>query len=116
MTTTVVNAPMPIRRDLRMKRGADFRMSIIAKEDDRVTIKDTTDWDVLMTFKDAPNGEQYLQLAIGSGITNTPAEGRLAFEITNVNVDWTRAIYDIIIIDALGTRTCPFYGDVEVIQ
>jgi len=116
--TQVITAAMPVQRGLRMKKGADWRMTITAKEDDQVTPRDITGWDVILTIKDRPNGDQMIQLTIGDGIALTPASGRMDFEILSEGVDeleFSRATYDIIIIDANDDKTCPFYGDVELI-
>lgn len=116
--TATIRAEMPIERDLRMKHGADFRMTIFAKEDDRTTIKDTTDWEITMTLKERSNGRIYATLSNGAGITNTPAEGKIYFELPADTVDgypFTRCYYDIIITDAGGDKTCPFYGTVEML-
>jgi hypothetical protein len=107
---------LPVRRDIEMKRGADWNWTIKLREDDGVTAKDTTGYAVTMTIK---NGTQiYDILTIDNGITNTPVSGQLNFRIPYSDVDsyeFSSAEYDVIIVNNLGKHWAPFYGNIRVI-
>lgn len=112
-TTQTITAPMPITRNLKWKRGADWSMTLRLKEDDG-SIRDTTSYSATMTIKASQNGETYTSIAA----VNTAAEGKLYFAITASNIgalDFGHAVYDIIITDALGGKTCPLVGDLELL-
>jgi hypothetical protein len=118
---TVISGPMPLVHNLRMKRGADWRMRIYVKEDDRITIRVTTNWTAVMNIKSAGNGEIYTSLGIvttGTGIINTGASGLFTFQILAAAMDaldFSHAIYEIILTDVSGLKTCPFIGEVEML-
>ena len=115
--TTVIREIPPIRHDFTWKQGADWNVTIKLKEDDRVTVKVTTDYEMTMTIKSAQNGETYATLIIGTGIEHTPAAGQFNISRTAAEIaayDFTAAVYDIIIEDDLGGKMCPFYGEIMV--
>ena len=117
--TTVIRETPPIKHDFTWKQGSDWHATIKLKEDDRITAKDTTDYAMTMTIKSAPNGETYDTLTIGTGmIVHTPAGGQFNINRTAAQIaayDFTSAVYDIIIEDASGGLTCPFYGEIVVL-
>ena len=112
-----IRATPPIRRNTRFKRGADWHWTIKLKEANG-TAKDTTDYDMVMNIKSAANGETYDTLVVGTEITHTPASGQFALELLSTTIDaydFSTAIFDVIITDASGGNTCPFYGEITVI-
>lgn len=111
----IIRAEPPIRRDWKMKKGADFNRTIKLKESDGVTAKDTTGYTMTMSIKASPNGETYATLAIGSGITHSPASGQFNILIaaaTNAVYDFSSAVYEITITDASAGVTIPFMGEI----
>lgn len=116
--TTAIRAEMPVKRDWNMKRGADFARTIKLKEADGVTVRNTTDYDMTMTIKASSNGETYVTLGIGTGITNTPTSGQFNIIVTaaqNTLYDFSSAVYEIIITDDAGGVTIPFVGNIVLI-
>jgi len=108
----------PIKRDWRMKKGADWHRTIKLKESDGVTAKNTTGYTMTMTIKSAPNGETFATLSIGSGITHTPSAGQFNIDVTAAMIDtWDFAtgVYEVQITDAGGGKTIPFMGEMVLI-
>jgi hypothetical protein len=115
---TTIKAEQPIRRDWKMKKGADFHRTIKLKESDGVTVRNTTDYAMTMTIKASPNGETYASLSIGNGITNSPASGQFNIDQTAAQVDlfdFASAVYEITITDSSGGKSIPFMGELVLI-
>lgn len=109
---------LPVRRDIEMKRGADWSWTIKLRENDGVTVKDTTGYTMTMTIKSSANREEYDVLTIGDGITHTPASGQFNLKITYSDVneyEFTSAIHDVIVVNPAGDHICYFYGNIKVI-
>lgn len=121
MTTQTITAALPISRNIRLKRRADWSMSLFMKQtNDRTQPLDTTGWTATMTIKSSPNGELYKTLStdVNGGIVHTPAEGKMVFKIYKEEIallDFSHAVYEILIVDNNTETTCPFIGDVEMI-
>lgn len=115
----ILKEAMPIRRDTKMKQGADWHWTIKLKEADGVTAKNTAGYSMTMTIKSAPNGEVYDILTIASGkIVHTSASGQFNLNLTAAQIalyDFSSAYFDIIIVDAGNGNTCPFYGNIILI-
>jgi hypothetical protein len=116
--STVIKAEQPILRDWKMKRGADWHRTIKLKESDGVTVRNTTGYSMTMTIKATPNGETYAALSIGNGITNSPASGQFNIDQTAAQVDlfdFSSAVYEVAITDAVGGKSIPFMGEMLLI-
>jgi len=109
---------LPVRRDIEMKRGMDWNWTIKLRENDNVTVKNTTGFTMEMRIKSSSNGDLYKTLSIGSGIAHTPASGQFNLLVSYADVnefEFTNAIYDLIVVDASANLLCYFYGNVKVI-
>lgn len=109
---------LPVRRDIEMKRGADWNTTIKLRENDGVTVKNTTDYTMTMTIKSSSNGDVFDELTIDDGITHTPASGQFNLKVPYSDVNeyqFTSAIYDLIVVNADGDHVCYFHGNVKVI-
>jgi len=115
-----IKAEAPIRRDWKMKKGADFHRTIKLKESDGVTVRNTTGYSMTMTIKSAPNGETYATYitGLGTNITNTPGAGQFNIDVTAATIDgydFASAVYEVQITDALGGKSVPFVGEMVLI-
>ena len=112
--TVGISGELPFRRDWKMKRGADWGRAIKLREDDGVTVINTTSYSMTMTIRAGANGETYATLTIGSGITNTAAEGLFTLGLSAAAVDaldFATAEYEIQITDAGGGKFVAFVGE-----
>lgn len=106
---TTIKSALPITRDIRQKRGADFHWTIKLKENDGVTVVNTTDYSSTMTLKHGQNGETYATITA----TNSPASGQFNYDITAAVLDaydFASAEYEVQIVDSSGGKTVPFVG------
>lgn len=104
-----IKAAMPITRDIRQKRGADFHWTIKLKEDDGVTAVNTTGYSSTMTIKNGQNGEVYATITA----IHSAASGQFNYGATAATLDgydFSSADYEIQIIDSGGGKTIPFVG------
>jgi hypothetical protein len=106
---TTIKSALPITRDIRQKRGADFHWTIKLKENDGVTVKNTTGYTSTLTLKRGQNGETYATITA----TNSAASGQFNYDIAAATVDgydFSSADYEVLITDASGGKTIPFVG------
>jgi len=106
---TTIKSALPVTRDIRHKRGADYHLTIQLKENDGVTAVDTTDYESTMTLKNGQNGETYATVTA----TNSPASGQFNYDITAATLDgydFASAEYEVQIVDSSGGKTIPFVG------
>jgi len=107
--TTTIKAAMPVTRDIRQKRGADFHWTIRLKENDGVTVQNTTGYSSTLTIKAGQNGETYATI----NATNSPSSGQFNYDITALTIegfDFGSAEYELLIVDNNGGKTIPFIG------
>lgn len=118
MTETITT--YPIIWDAKITRGGDWRQTILLREDDGVTPKNTTGYSMTMTImKSHPNGEVYDTLSTANGrIVNTTANGQFNIKLTAAEIDaydFTTAVRRIVYDDGAGNTTPFAIGDVRVV-
>ena len=111
--TTIIKEP-PITLDWSMKKGQDFHRTILLREDDGVTVINTTGYSMTLTIKSAPNGETYATVTA----TNSPANGQFNLDITAAVIDgytFSNAVYEVQLVDSSGGKTIPYMGNLTLI-
>lgn len=120
MTVKITDEDYPISFDPPViTRGADWvGFAFQHMEDDNVTPIDTTGYTAEMVIMESWNGELYKTLSIGSGITMTAAQGLFNVTMSKEDVDaldFSKAVYKLIITDSGAHKTCYFMGNIEII-
>ena len=115
--TEIIVSDMPVKVNLhKIAPGADWGFGFYVM-DDNCAVIDTTGWDAVLQMRDKANGKIYADLSIGSGITNTTAQGLFEFALTNsetVGFDVDKVVYDLYLTDDSSVVTCAFEGDIPV--
>lgn len=104
-----IKSALPVTRDIRQKRGADFHWTVRLKENDGVTAVNTTGYSSTLTIKNGQNGEIYATITA----TNSAASGQFNYDITAAMLegyDFSSADYEAQIVDSSGGKTIPFVG------
>jgi len=120
MTVKITDEDYPIRFDPPViVRGADWiGFAFQHMEDDNVTPIDTTGYTAEMLIMESWNGELYKTLTTASGIVMTAATGMFNVAMDKAAVatlDFSRAVYKLIVTDDNGNITPYFMGTIEVI-
>jgi hypothetical protein len=118
-STQITDEEYPVNYDPpAIIRGADWvGFSFQHMEDDNVTPMDTTGYDAEMIIAESENGETYKTLTVGDGITHTASQGlfNITMDYTAVaELDFSTAVYKIIITDSGGGKTPYFMGRLQV--
>lgn len=99
-------------------RGADWHWGFQLMEDDNVTPIVTTDYTCTVEIKESENGETYMTLTNGSGVSMTASTGTFSVDITDTQVDalpFKTAIFKVILTDDLGDKTPLFIGNLPFV-
>lgn len=86
-----------LKDDIELVRGGDWHETILFYEDDGVTPKDVTDWDMEFVIQKSPNGLVFDLLSVANGrIIPTPLNGQFNLSLSAAEVDgydFTSAVY-----------------------
>lgn len=120
MTVQIIDEDYPIPFDPPVIiRDADWiGFAFQHMEDDNVTPIDTTGYTAEMVIKDSWNGETYKTLTIGDGITMTAAQGLFNVVMSKEDIDaldFSKAVYKLVITDSSDNKTCYFMGNIEIV-
>jgi len=101
-------------------RGGDWHETVLFYEDDEVTPKDTTGWEMTMLIqKSYPNGETYDTLTVANGkIEATPLNGQFNLNLTVAEIeayDFTAGVYRMIVDYGDGNVQVFRLGNVKVV-
>lgn len=109
---------LPLTKDIKLVRGGDWHETINLFEDDKVTPKNTTGYDCVMTIFKEQNGEEFDSLTITNGkIVHTAASGQFNINLTATQIDaynFSSAMRKIIITDASSGKVPLIVGRVTV--
>lgn len=108
-----------LKDDIELVRGGDWHETILCREDDEVTPKDTTNWTMTMTISKSENGEPFDTLTTdGTRIVNTPASGQFNLNLTAAEIEaynWTTAVYRMLIDYGDGNKQIIRIGKIKVV-
>ena len=116
--TQIIETSLPYRYDRKVKSGSDLSWLLEFKENDAVTPKDTTGWELTLTISAGGNGEVYdTKTDADPEITHTPASGKFSITIPAAQVDaydFSTAYYEISIYDGVSETSVFIIGDMRV--
>ncbi len=118
--TTITEEDYPIHYDPPViVRGADWiGWAFQQMEDDNVTPIDTTGYTASMIIKESWNGDTYKTLTIGDGITMTASTGLFNITMSKATVDtldFSTAVYKLVVVDDNDGETCYFMGNLRMV-
>lgn len=95
-----------VRHDFNIKQNTDWGWYIIIKDPDTLAVLDITDYTAVLEARvNKGDASKIIDLSVGSGITVTPGEGKIAVALTDTQtaaLDFDDAFYIFDVTDASG--------------